>query len=113
MIVRYNIVINEAAEEDIDVILNSLLEYTRNPIAVKNLWSDIVEAIEQISYYPYSNTIYEGKYINDDEIYRKIIIREYLIIYKVLEEEKTIHILSMVFSSSRMSYLFEDSERLG
>ena len=105
---KYNVLITELAENDIDKILEYISINLSNPEAAEKLWNSIKEGIKRISMYPYAMPTYKGKFINNDKEYLRLDIHNFAIIYKIIEDVKEIRIMTAFYTPSLISQMFRD-----
>lgn len=94
---KYRVEYTETALNRLDDILNYIAVVLCNPSAAKRLVDDFDEAIENVSKFPYAMPIVKNRKVQAKE-YRKIFVRQYLAIYRIDEEKKTIYILTFRYA---------------
>lgn len=100
----YRLVITELANKDLDDIVRYITEELKNPIAAGHF----LDAVDESYRYLKTNPLMYAKCTDmrlEQAGYRKALIKNYLLIYKVDEQAKTVHVL-------RFFYAARDYERL-
>lgn len=92
----YKVIVTKDAHDDVDEALDYIANRLQNPIAAKNLLDKIEEAYNELEFNPYmyqecSNERLQGKG------YRKVVVKNYIIIYCVNDNEKTVYVLRMFY----------------
>lgn len=103
---KYTLLITELAETGIDEILEYISINLSNPEAAEQLWNSIKEGITRISMFPYAMPTYKGKFINNEKEYRRLDIYNFAIIYKIIEDAKEIRIMTVFYTPSLISQMF-------
>lgn len=99
---NYTVIILPQAEKDITEILDYISTELSNPSAAKNLWSDIKDSISRASLFPYAMPILKNNRMALDNVYRRIDVNNYVIIYKIIEEIKQIRIYAVFYGPSNI-----------
>lgn len=99
---NYAAVILPQAEKDITEILDYINNELKNPTAAKNLWADIKGAIGRARLFPYAMPIIKNERITLGKEYRRLDVNNYVVIYKIAEEQKEIRIFAMLYGSSNV-----------
>lgn len=84
------------AEKDLEDILDYIALELHNPIAAQALGRKIFEAIDNICAFPKSGTLTDNVGIADNTV-RRLVIDNYLLYYKPLDDDKLIYILRIVY----------------
>jgi len=92
---QYQIAISQRADDDLDQILNYILRKSRSVSVVEKVRQGIIDTIYTLEVLPYRNP----KFIPGNDLYRYIPKWSYLIIYKVIEEAKTVLVVEIGHSS--------------
>ena len=67
-----------------------------NPKAAKNIVSGIISRINSLEIFPYSHRKLEGRLFSKKDI-RIVAYKNFLILYSVIEKEKTVLIISVFY----------------
>ncbi|MDE6189580.1 MAG: type II toxin-antitoxin system RelE/ParE family toxin [Clostridia bacterium] len=97
---KYKSVIVKQAEEDIAETLEYISTKLFNPAAAQNLLYEIIEAVERISTFPYSMPTLKSDKIQTDIEYRRVEVKNFALIYKVVEEAKEVRIMAVFYGAS-------------
>ena len=93
---NYKIVLSADAHHDIDETIEYFINNLKNNIAAKNLLTEIEKAYNNISENPFKYSV-----CNDEKLrlksYRKLIINNYIMIYRVDKTAKTVYIIRFVY----------------
>ena len=93
----YRVKYTQTALKRLDDILAYIAVTLCNPSAAKRLLDDFDEAIENVSKFPYAMSKAKNKNVTTKE-YRKILVRQYLAIYRIDEKKKAIYILTFRYA---------------
>ena len=94
---QYRVKYTQTALKRLDDILAYIAVTLCNPSAAKRLLDDFDEAIENVSKCPYAMSKAKNKNVTTKE-YRKILVRQYLAIYRIDEKKKAIYILTFRYA---------------
>lgn len=96
---KYVIKFYARAYRDLDGIYKYIANDLSEPIAASNLIDALEEAILSLEYLPERGAIRRiGAYANGD--YRQLFVKNYVIVYKVLNDNKEVHIVTVRYASS-------------
>lgn len=94
----YELIITDAAHEDLDKALRYISERLSNPTAAANLLEKVAECYDQLEKYPF---LYEA--CHDIRLqrmgYRKVPINNYVLVYHPAKEEEKVYILRFFYGS--------------
>lgn len=93
----YNMRYLPIAKKDIDEILYNIADGLSAPQAAINLLNIFDKAISQLKQFPYSGKGYHMKAPLAFE-YRMLPVKNYIVFYVVIEEEKTVEIHRVIYS---------------
>ncbi len=99
---KYKSIILPQAEQDIDETLNYISNELCSPQSAKNLFNNILNVIEQISLFPHSMPTIKSKKIPNCEQYRWTSVKNFLLFYKIVEEDKEIRIMAFLYGKSNI-----------
>lgn len=105
---KYDIQILPEAESDIRKTFDYIAKKLLNQTAADNLMLEIYNAVDTVAHFPYSMPILKNKRVTTKE-YRRIMINNYALIYKINESAKEILIMAMFYAPSNYIKIFEDS----
>lgn len=94
----YRLIVSELAHQDLDSIISYIAIQLANPAAVTNFLDEIVKCYSYLK----SNPMMYSK-CNDSRLakegYRKAVIKNYILVYKVDEIAKTISVLRFFYGA--------------
>lgn len=92
----YKLIISKDAHEDINDIMRYIVHELKNSQAATGFLDDVEASYRQVIKNPHIYSL-----CNDDRLaqlgYRKIIIKNYLILYRINEKFKTVYIVRVVY----------------
>lgn len=94
----YKLNLSELAHHDLDRIVSYIIVNLASPIAA----ASFLDQVEKCYNYLKNNSYTYAKCQNirlEKEGYRKIPIKNYLLVYKVVEEDKTVNILRFFYGA--------------
>jgi plasmid stabilization system protein ParE len=98
----YKIIVTQEAHDDIDEIIGYITNVLRNPIAAGNLLTEIEDSYKIIEQAPEAFA-----YCNDKRLrkngYRKIVVKSYIIFYRVDYEASTVNVMRVIYG--RRAYI--------
>ena len=97
MDIKYSLIIQPKAEEDLDRIYDYIVNQLHNKKAAQDLESKFFEVFEQIENFPLASP-----YVKTEKDYHKAIVENYLIIYKVFEDKHKCIVFRVLYG--RMDY---------
>jgi len=69
-----------------------------NPMAAEKLSDEMIESAEKLTAFPYSNAVhYTIKPLEHE--YRKLIVQNYILFYRIDEKEKRVTIVRAIYAS--------------
>lgn len=86
---RYKILVSEKYYMDLKEILHYISRDLSAPLTASTLLNDIEQMVSSLSTMPYRYSIIDDSYLSHKE-FRKCLIKNFIIFYKVDEENKTI-----------------------
>ncbi len=92
----YKVIVTKDAHDDVDEDLDYIANRLQNPIAAKNLLDKIEEAYNELAFNPYMYQECSNERLQSKG-YRKVVVKNYIIIYRVDDEEKTVYVLRMFY----------------
>ena len=99
----HKLIFRPEAESDLREIIRFYTVERNNPAFADRLTDEIEEAVERLREYPYANPVLLSPFRFRHE-YRKILVRDYLIFYRINQQRKTVIV-------SRVLYAKMDYER--
>ena len=93
---NYKVIISEKAHNDIDDALNYIINTLCNPIAAKSLLNEIEKAYSDIAINPETYAYCSDPRLRKDG-YRKFIIKNYIMIYRIDEINKIAYIVRFFY----------------
>ncbi|SCK01863.1 addiction module toxin%2C RelE/StbE family [uncultured Eubacterium sp.] len=92
----YQIAYLPAARQDLIEIASYISHKLQNPRAAESLALHIINAMDHLSSFPYANPVYTPIRPLRHE-YRRLIVKNYIVLYWIDEKSKTITIASVVY----------------
>jgi addiction module RelE/StbE family toxin len=92
----YKLIVSKETHKDIDEIVGYIALQLKNPEAATSFLNNIEKSYKTVIDNPYIYTFLKYNRLQKQG-YRKIIIKNYLIIYRVNEEEKAVIIVRIVY----------------
>lgn len=102
---KYKVKILPQAESDLKEIFDYIVNQLFNLTAGEKLMSEIMASIEIASNFPYSMPIFRNARVTEKE-YRRIIVGNYALIYKIDDGKKEIRIMTVFYAPSNQAELF-------
>jgi len=93
----YKLIITDEANDDIDEIIGYISNVLKNPAAAGSLLSEIEKSYDTISHSPESFPYCKDKYLRTKG-YRKIIVKNYTIFYRVAPDANIVYIMRVIYS---------------
>ena len=93
---KYIIDISTEAKQDLGNILDYIKNKLLEPVVANKYLRLINEKIKSLEYYPERFGVIDSELI-ENKTYRKLIIKNYIVIYRVDVEKKTVHIVRVVY----------------
>ncbi len=90
---NYEVVISDSAKAELDEIYSNLSEK-----AEKKLMEQIEENVLRLEQFPYSCS--EVRVKPHKEVFRKLVIKDYIVLYEVDENYKQVTIYNVVYGNS-------------
>lgn len=94
---HYKILVSEEFHQDLQKILHYILHDLSAPLAAADFLDAIEDTVQGLSSMPYRFEMVRDENLNRKG-YRKCIIKNYLLFYKVFEEEKTVRIYRLIYA---------------
>ena len=93
----YQIAYLPTARQDMTNIARYISHELCNPTAAGNLADEMIEAADRLADFPYINAIHQTIKPLKNE-YRKLIVRNYIMLYWIDEKEKRVTIARVIYS---------------
>ena len=94
---KYDYVLTEMAEGDIDEILSYIKDELFNPVAASDFLKELEKKTEEICNNPGKGRIVENEFLKRDDI-RRFIVKNYIAYYVIDEEKTEIVILRVIYN---------------
>jgi addiction module RelE/StbE family toxin len=94
----YKLLVSNDAHRDIDEIVNYIVHNLHSPKAARDLIQGIESGYLQLCDNPYLYGYCSDEYLRAKG-YRKIVIKNYLVLYRINESEKIVYIVRIVYGS--------------
>lgn len=98
---KYEIVLTDTAKEELDKIYEYISKTLKEEPAANRLMEKIENSILVLEEHPYSGREVHIK--PHDEVYRKLVIDNYIALYEVNEKQKEVSIYRVIYG--KMDYL--------
>ncbi len=92
----YKIVISKEAHKDIDDIVNYIAIELANPTAATSFLDDVEKSYTEVLNNPRMYSLCQDARLSR-EGYRKIVIKNYLVLYRIDDEAKKIFIVRIIY----------------
>ncbi len=92
----YNVIVTQDANKDLDEALDYIANHLKSPTAAKNLLEKVEKIYTELTFGPYIYAWCNQERLRDKG-YRKVVVNNYIIIYRVDEDHKTVYILRIFF----------------
>ena len=96
---KYKVKFTPVAEDDLDKIYQYISEKLDAPEAAMNLMNEIENKVMRLADMPYSCVAVDDELLKSKG-YRKLIIKNFLALYVVFEDEKLVKIMRVVYGAS-------------
>lgn len=93
---KYSLVVTEAAQFELEKIADYISDSLCNPIAAVNFLDKVKSCYTTLSETPLIYQVCEN-IGNGDKEYRKVVINNYLLIYRVDDNSKTVYVLHFFY----------------
>jgi addiction module RelE/StbE family toxin len=96
---NYSVKLYARAIRDLEEIFKYIANNISEPLAAEKMIDALENAIVNLEYFPERGAIRQnGIYANKN--YRQLFVKNYVIIYKVLKEQKEVHIVTVRYAPS-------------
>lgn len=92
---KYKVIYSQKAYRDLVNIYNYILINSLNPKIANKLIGEIKEAIESLDILPFRHELIETSIIDFKDI-RKLLVKNYIVLYRVDEVAKSVYIVRIV-----------------
>lgn len=94
----YKLIISRLAHQDLDKIVSYIAIELSNPIAASNFLNELTKCYDYLKTNPLMYELCYDKLLKK-EAYRKVVIKNYLLIYTVDENSKIINIMRFFYGA--------------
>ena len=94
---RYDYVLTESAEADIDEVFDYIAGELVNPDAASAFADELEEKLEEICKTPKAGRPVHNPYLKRDDV-RRVLVKNYIAYYLIDEEEENIVVLRVVYN---------------
>jgi toxin ParE1/3/4 len=94
----YKLIVSELAHQDLDGIVSYVAVELSNPIAAKNFLDEVTKCYDYLKTNPFMYEKCDNKRLKKED-YRKALIKNYLLIYKVDEDSKVVSIIRFFYGA--------------
>jgi addiction module RelE/StbE family toxin len=96
---NYSVKLYARASRDLEEIFKYIANNLSEPLAAEKLIDDLENAIINLEFFPERGAIRQiGLYANKG--YRQLFVKNYVIIYKVLNEQREVHVVTIRYAPS-------------
>jgi addiction module RelE/StbE family toxin len=96
---NYSVKLYARAIRDLEEIFKYIANNISEPLAAEKMIDALENAIVNLEYFPERGVIRQkGIYANKN--YRQLFVKNYVIIYKVLKEQKEVHVVTVRYAPS-------------
>lgn len=97
--VEYTVKLYARAYRDLEGIYDYIANNLSEPTVARNMIDNIEKTIYSLEYLPERGALRRvGVYATGD--YRQVIVKNYIVIYRVLKERKEVHIVTVRYAQS-------------
>ena len=100
---KYKIVFTNDSIEEMDSIYNYISKKLYAPNSARRLMAQVEEEIQSLEYMPQKYAVIK-RFPEIDMEYRRIVIKNFVVIYTISEKEKIIYIVHMYYGRSNYLY---------
>ena len=93
---KYEVILTEKAKIELNGIYDYISKALMSEIAARNLYNKVKDSILRLEDFPESCSIIEH-YKDNKYQYRKLVINNYLVIYRIDEENKKVYIVRIIY----------------
>lgn len=97
---KYDIIVTETCQKEIKQIYDYISNNLYADKSAKRLMGKVEKSIKDLKHFPYIHSMIKSNYANVKENYRRIIVNNYVILYLIDEDKKSIYISHMFYSKS-------------
>ncbi|MBS3970275.1 MAG: type II toxin-antitoxin system RelE/ParE family toxin [Clostridia bacterium] len=101
---EYKLIVSKEAHNDIDDIVNYIALKLANPTAAASFLDDVEKSYYEVINKPRMYSLCQDVRLSR-EGYRRIVIKNYLILYRIDDDAKAIHIVRIIYSGRNYSEL--------
>lgn len=94
------------AYRDLENILSYIEEELCNAKASKDLAEEVFSTLESVIAFPDAGLPIQNEYVKDQSL-KRVLIKNYTLIYKVVEEEKLIVVVRFIYSKRDFRNIFK------
>lgn len=104
MDIKYKVIVTSKAKYDLEEIYHYISKSLMEENTASNLMKNIEESIKKLEYFPEAYSVIE-QYQGRDYEYRKLIIKNYLVVYRIDQTEEKVYVIRVVYGGR--NYLSE------
>ena len=94
----YSLIVSEKAHRDVDDIVTYIAQKLKNVQAAAGFLDDVENSYRRIVDNPYMYALCDDIRLSEKG-YRKVVIKRYLVLYRVDEEEKTAYVTRVIYGA--------------
>ena len=104
---EYTYKFTQKALDDLDKIIGYIAEDLLNPTAAKAFYTKVIEKIGFLCSFPEAGRFVDNKLITDKTL-RRFLIDDYILYYKVDNEDKVIQIIDIVYGKMDLEKIYRN-----
>ena len=104
---KYDYVLTEIAEADIDELFEYIAVDLANPDAASDFADELDEKLDELCKIPKSGRLVENEFLKRDDI-RRILVGNFIAYYIIDDEKKRIVVLRVVYSKREQGKILKD-----
>lgn len=93
---QYKVLVSRRYHQDLKSILGYMIHDLKAPIAASNFLNVLEETVQSLQEMPYRFELVKDETLKQQG-YRKYSVKNYLLFYKILENEKVIRIYRLIY----------------
>jgi plasmid stabilization system protein ParE len=94
----YKVQVSDTAEGEIDGILTYLVDELKSPDAARSFYDDVLKCYRVLEENPYIYSLCLDEMLARQG-YRRAVIKNYIIVYQIAEDEPLVKVISVVHGS--------------
>lgn len=100
----YKLIVSQDAHNDIDEIAGYILNHLKSPQAAVGFLDDVEKSYRQVTENPHLYSLCSDERL-ENLGYRKIVIKNYLILYRIDEKKQVVYVVRVVYGARNYAQL--------